>query len=169
MDCSLVWQAAGSTDVSVDLFYSKDISRYLPRSSSSHFVNQSLSKNVKFINCVRILCLKDTNASFSLSELKHLQDAVNNKGLHNSSAKTFNDLFKLSVVRLYYSLVKSNVLRLSRKITLPVDLGDFERRNYRNQIKVTKKVVTLSLSPVKQFCGYLDDPSFPQNLSRLNK
>ena len=45
-----------------------------------------------------ILSLKDTNASFSLSELKHLQDALNNKGLHNSSAKIFDDLFKLSAI-----------------------------------------------------------------------
>jgi hypothetical protein len=36
--------------------------------------------------------------TFSLSELKHLQDALNNEGIHNSSAKIFNNLFKLSAV-----------------------------------------------------------------------
>ena len=112
------------------------VSRYLPLSNSSHFTNQSLSKNVRFIKRVMILCVKDTNASFSLSDLKHLQDTGNNKLLHISSAKIFNDLFKLSAVWLYHSLIKSNILWLNRKAKLPVDSGDLERRNYRRQIKV---------------------------------
>jgi len=113
------------------------VSKYLPCSNSSYFINKPLTKKDKFIKYVMILSLKDTNASFSLSELKHLQDALNNKGLHNSSAKIFDDLFKLSAIWLYYSLVKSNVLWLNRKLTLPVDLGDLEMRNYWGQIKVS--------------------------------